>query len=171
MVTDTEEITVRSIVSQVVERVHDPDKAVKQIIERLRSSPPEQEAWNSETARMAVRDMVHQQRHLNRATAVRASWLNPQSANAVEERVVRSMLDEYTIGSKALGDCTRPDLVYAGATARNQEIGFRVKRLFLEKLTAELPDDETKVRAVLNDERTVKIHREAERAAAKAVRS
>ncbi len=171
MAIDTMDISVGEIVAQVVEKCHDPEKAVKRIIDRLRNSPPEQEAWNNETARIAVAEMVHRRRHQNRDATIRASWLTPESANAAEERVVRSMLDEYTVGAKALGDCTRQDLVYASAIARNQETGLRTKRWFFDRIVAMLKDDSTKVRAVLNDEQAVKIHRDAERAAEKAVKA
>ena len=156
------EIDLKAIVADAVKATPEVEKAVRRIVNRLARDAEAQEAWNEETATVAVRALVHERRALNRTATVNAAWLNADVAKGMEAPAMRSMLDEYTVGDKRLGDCVKPDLDYAKARADAGAMGLRVKGLFLSKVSALLSDDETKVRSVLTDERVVKLHREAE---------
>ena len=152
------EIDLKAIVADAVKATPEVEKAVRRIVNRLARDAEAQEA----TATVAVRALVHERRALNRTATVNAAWLNADVAKGMEAPAMRSMLDEYTVGDKRLGDCVKPDLDYAKARADAGAMGLRVKGLFLSKVSALLSDDETKVRSVLTDERVVKLHREAE---------
>jgi len=159
--TETESI-VQSIVAEIVSNQPDVERAVSAILRRLKRNGEEQNLWNEETAREVVATMVYQQRHRNISTAVAASWMNPVSAAKMEKAVVTSMLNDYTVGNKRLGDCIRADLSSHLAWCHTQRKGWAVKAAFIDALTMKLPDEVATVRSVMNDADCVNLHRSAE---------
>jgi len=90
-----------------------------------------------------------------RAAGANSTTTMPRSGRAAQLAVSRGYLNNYFVGDKRLGDCTKEDLEDQIARHKGAINGFRNESLFLTRIVKKLPNKTSTVRKVLNESKVL----------------